>query len=245
MYWRILCNKRIRAKTKRGGIEIIDLGPEDWLFDPRLDIAVAPMRNSTAPLDIAALPCPASFITKEQIKSDNIGPGDEVFMIGRFINHFGSAVNSPSVRFGYISVMPTPILQPKLNIEQHCFCIDLHFRTGYSGSPVFIYRTPGYDLEQRLGQGNERAFLMAGTNLLMFLGIHFGQFSEIWDITTAPGSPSGNYEGSVPLISKKSIIYGLSGMTCVLPAWSILEVLDHPSIRNPRDEYVNRFNKNL
>jgi hypothetical protein len=75
-----------------------------------------------------------------------IGPGDDVFMVGRFIDHDGGNKNRPALRFGNISIDPTPIMQDN-GVRVPAYCVDLHSRTGFSGSPVFVYRTPGPDLD--------------------------------------------------------------------------------------------------
>ena len=50
----------------------------------------------------------------------------------------------------------------------------------------------------------------------------------MWEVTsegTLKGE-AGTSEVKEPLLTDGKYIKGLSGMTCVLPAWSILEVLD-------------------
>lgn len=66
------------------------------------------------------------------------------------------------------------------------------------------------------------------------LGIHFAQFTENWDIEQKP-KKSRRESNSVPILPDGYQIKGLSGMTCVLPAWSILEVLNSPKHRQLRE----------
>jgi hypothetical protein len=178
-----------------------------------------------------------TFVTKEFIEREKLGPGEDVFMVGRFIDHDGGPINRPAVRFGNISVMPAPIQQPN-GFMADCYCVDLHSRSGYSGSPVFIYRTPGYDLEERLGDTPDtQEILLSGTNLLSLLGVHFAQFPEQWEI--AEGNlkkQKGESTGDVPLIQHGKYIKGLSGMTCLLPAWTIWEVMNLPKLKKDRDD---------
>jgi hypothetical protein len=63
-----------------------------------------------------------------------------------------------------------------------------------------------------------------GETIFLFLGIHFGQFGEEWEtaeqtITTAAESKKRG------LIRDKAYVKGWSGMTTVIPAWYITEVL--------------------
>jgi len=219
----------VRINTKDGKNDIFDFDVADWEFDPRYDIAVHPVHIKQDVHRYSFVPV-KGLITRDLAASNKVGPGDDVFMIGRFVDHDGGAKNLPAVRFGNISIDPTPITQPN-EARAETYCLDLHSRTGYSGSPVFVFRTPGYDLEHDVSKGN---ILLAGANLLMLLGIHFAQFPELWEVTE-----KGKLirEGvKEPLLTDGKFIRGLSGMTCLLPAWSILEVLNMPKIKAHREE---------
>ena len=84
---------------------------------------------------------PNMFLTKEIMAIFDVGPGDDVFIVGRFINREGKQKNIPSVRFGNIAQMPGEplILDGK---EQECFLIEGRSIPGFSGSPVFIQIVP-------------------------------------------------------------------------------------------------------
>jgi hypothetical protein len=127
--------------------------------------------------------------------------------------------------------MPSPIKQPNDRMAAS-YCIDLHSRSGYSGSPVFVYRMPGYDLEDRL---EEKQLLLAGANYLGLLGIHFAQFPEKWQLISGLSNLAAEMS-DVPLIQDGAYVKGLSGMTCVLPAWNILDVLNLPHLKEARDQ---------
>lgn len=78
----------------------------------------------------------------------------------------------------------------------------------------------------------EPKFLLAGASLLALLGIHYSQFPEAWEIVERQKRPET--EGQTPLIVEGKYVKGLSGMTCVLPAWRIREVLDLPPLKTLR-----------
>ena len=61
---------------------------------------------------------------------------------------------------------------------------------------------------------------------------HFAQFPELWEVTSS--GTLRNTETSEPLLTDRKFIKGLSGMTLVLPAWSIVEVLNMPPLRKLR-----------
>lgn len=222
----------IRMNMMDGGTEIFPFGPEDWCFDPKYDIAVIPL-----PVDWnrhqAWAARVSTFTTKERLDSDIIGVGDDVFMIDRFVDHDGGASNRPAARFGHISVMPSPIEQPNGRMTD-AYCIDMHSRTGYSGSPVFVYRTIGSVVDEPPPSGfGVLQPLFEGHVMLQLLGIHFAQFAEPWQIAQGLSEASREASG-VSLITEGAYVKGLSGMGCVLPAWTILEVLNLPALQRQR-----------
>jgi hypothetical protein len=76
-----------------------------------------------------------------------LGVGEEVFMVGRFINHQGAEENIAAVRFGSISVMPEPIYNKAILKNQLSFAVEMRSRTGFSGGMVVAYRTPATILD--------------------------------------------------------------------------------------------------
>jgi len=215
--------KVVRTNRKDGKPYIVKI--DEWFHDYKHDIAVAPFPAHLPDLDCALIQ-PSFFVSKAEVERHSLGPGEDVFMVGRFVDHDGGATNRPAVRFGNISVMPTPLDQPTGHVAD-TYCIDMHSRPGYSGSPVFVYRTPGYDLTRQIESGAQTKLMIAGVNFFGLLGIHYDQFPEPWPIIGKLGElPPVKHEGPV--------IRGLSGMTKVLPAWSILEVLDMPILKESR-----------
>ena len=59
----------------------------------------------------------------------------------------GTHATAPALRFGNISTSPVAVKQPTQYREELNYRVDMHSRSGYSGSPVFVYRTPGNTLE--------------------------------------------------------------------------------------------------
>lgn len=236
--WHVACQDGasvMRVNTVDGKTDIIEFGPEDWAFLPKYDIAVLSFPYVPGRHLITAMPAPEGLARARDIAREKLGPGEDVFMVGRFIDHDGGAINRPSVRFGNISVMPAPVDQPNRG-SADAYCIDLHSRSGYSGSPVFVYRTPGFNLEDRLANDISKSqILLAGTNYLALLGIHFAQFPEEWEIAERKKKPVAA-SSAVPLIQEGKYLKGLSGMTCVLPADAIWEVLTMPELKKQRDE---------
>ena len=236
--WHVACRDGascVRINKIDGTHDIFPYEPHEWEFDPRYDIAVKLISLPSKSHKVTYISV-KGFAHPRHMNSEHVSIGDDVFMIGRFVDHDGGSVNRPSLRFGNISVMPFPIEQPN-GKKADTFCVDLHCRSGYSGSPVFVYRTPGSDLSDFPEDLVGEQVLIAGRHYLGLLGILYGQFPEEWEIKQKKTSKSRIATSTgLPLNVDGAYIAGLSGMSCVLPAWSILEVLDMAVLKNERDE---------
>jgi hypothetical protein len=232
----------IRINRSDGGVDIFEFDNSEWTSHPDgSDIAVSPELNLSDPAHGALTAIyPTAFATKNIIAEHNIGVGEDVFMIGRFIDHDGGPTNSPAARFGNISLMPSKIEHKGKYIES--YCIDMHSRSGYSGSPVFVYRTPGSDLNDAFnGAGN----FNLNITFLFLLGIHWGQFPEEWEIVDGIKKKE---ESKQMEFVKGKYVKGTSGMTIISPAWHILDILNTEKFRKERmkkdDELSNILSTN-
>ena len=218
----------IRVNKVGGGVDIFEFDPSEWSFQPGgYDLAVIPINAAMKGThDIVPLSTDI-FVDRTKITDWGIGAGEDVFMIGRFVDHDGAASNVPAARFGHISTMPQQIAQPTGARNLESFILDLHSRTGYSGSPVFVYRTYGADL-------THAALVVGGAanHFIQLLGIHWGQFPEQWEIEagTKPAMQSVELSGDARYVK------GMSGMTLAIPAWAIMEMLNMPKFRQAREQ---------
>ncbi|HME23651.1 MAG TPA: trypsin-like peptidase domain-containing protein [Acetobacteraceae bacterium] len=213
----------IRVNKAGGGVDIFELEPSDWTFNPMSH-------------DIAAVPIPigeghnctvlttAMFLTKERATSLEIAPGENVFMVGRFVDHDGKETNVPAVRFGHISMIPGAPIKQSNGASMESYCIDMHSRGGFSGSPVYAYRTTSDDLNATLKIPSRPQ------TFLVLLGISWGQFPELWQITP-DGSVLQHSEQQDRYLIPGKYIKGMSGITCVAPSCAILELLQHNRIQ--------------
>jgi hypothetical protein len=113
---------------------------EDWTLHPDGDdVAVLPIplnRNEVRCMSIGM----ELFVTQKLIEDEDIGIGDDIIMVGRFIGHDGRQRNTPAVRFGNIAMMPhEKIKAATTGSEQEGFLVELRSMPGYSGSAVYIY----------------------------------------------------------------------------------------------------------
>jgi hypothetical protein len=248
--WHVACqsgNSVIRISTPDGKTHIIDKDPSEWAFFPgRQDLA------ATRLYDLSNLK-PSSvdtslFITDDE-KSD-AHAGDDVFMVGRFIDYDGHETNRPALRFGTISMMDAPVRQPT-GFQGRSIIVDMHSRTGFSGSPVYVHRPGGITVITmdtfdnpnlpKLGgpKRSHRKWGIGNDVQVRLLGILWGQFPELWEIRHQRDENLAN----AALITDGSYVNGFSGMSCVIPATQILELLSHPTLREDRSSWEQKINK--
>jgi hypothetical protein len=87
------------------------------------------------------------ILFEDRVQSFGIGPGDDVFIIGRFINREGHQKNTPSVRFGNIAQMPGEPIIDDDGIAQESYLVEARSIPGYSGAPVFVHIPIGPGIE--------------------------------------------------------------------------------------------------
>lgn len=76
---------------------------------------------------------------------DQISPGDDCVMVGRYINQEHRQFDRPVVRFGNVAMLPELVHQVERSFDQESFLVDMRSHAGFSGSPVFVYyEEPGW-----------------------------------------------------------------------------------------------------
>jgi hypothetical protein len=85
----------VRVNTLSGGFDIFEFEPHEWTAHPEGDDVVV------IPIALDDTVHRYSFVDISLFinRTTDIGPGDDVFMVGRFVNHEGRQKNEPSVRF--------------------------------------------------------------------------------------------------------------------------------------------------
>ena len=257
----------IRLNTVDGGIDVIELDPSEWHFLPRkYDLAVVPLSLDRDIHQVSSVSSLSFAEPPEKRLAWNVPPqigvGDDVFMVGLFVDHVGVTTNVPSARFGNVSMLANPnaTMKQPTGYTGESYVVDMHSRTGFSGSPVYAYRTFGSDLTDnrgtrfdqlsidRLGdvisQASQRGTIpskfsgyIRAPQMLTLLGVLWGQFPERWELREK--SPLD--QGRKDLITEGAYVQGMSGMTCVIPAWQILELLEIPELEKLRQPEIARY----
>lgn len=225
----------IRVNTKDGEPDIFELDHLDWVYRPRWhDLAIADITLDLKKHSVAFVP--SEWATSPADLSDlGIGLGSDIFMVGRFLDHDGGKANVPAVRFGNIAVMPQPIKQPTDATDLPSYILDLHSRTGFSGSPVFVFHS-----QTKIKEGGTLS-IMDGGQWIKLLGVHWGQFPEPWEIKSGY-KPKVKRKGSKATSSSEPLnaqyVKGWSGMTLAVPADAIMELLEMPKLKEPRERAI-------
>jgi len=74
---------------------------------------------------------------------ERILTGDEVAVVGLFVQDFGTTVNLPIARFGHIARMPSVVHTPRWRGDTHrspAYLVECTSWAGMSGSPVFWFQ---------------------------------------------------------------------------------------------------------
>ena len=226
--WHVACDggaSVLRVNLRQGGTEVIEHGPEEWTFRSVWhDIAISPPLRFDPRIHKVEAVWVEDLLTKEDISGDDIGPAEDVFTVGRFIDYAGKETNEPSFRFGNISIVNAEVKQPTKYMG-NSLVLDMHSRTGYSGSPVWIYRTPGTVFARE-------SDIAMTWHYIKLLGIQYGQFPELWEIKEQSSSKSTAAHAA--FLTDGKYVEGWSGMSCAVPAAAIVELLADPKLREMR-----------
>lgn len=207
----------IRLNTKQGDFEILSVSDSSWVpHHDGDDLAVCPIELDTNKHKFSCIPR-SMLITKSEISEYGIGVGDEVFMVGRLINNEGRQKNTPTARFGNISMMPDEPLRHPSGILQESFVVESRSWPGFSGSPVFVW-IPGSD------QRTRSLMFVPGCGPWL-LGVDWGHIQD-W--------------GTVYESDRKTAVSGKlevkinTGMAGVVPAWRLRDLLECEQLSHQR-----------
>lgn len=225
----------IRTAGPPGSERLFVRQQTDWIsHNDKHDVAVTPI--SFAPINSRDLNqdyvAREWFVTRENFTQATLdedelqplgwpfGAGEEVVMLGRFLGYDGTDHNQPTARFGHLAIAkPIRIKQENRGYWQESFLIECRSITGYSGSPVFIFRpsaTFGAGLEPL---GLERT----KTGIPRLLGIDWGNLNRV-----------GPYKYAIDWSDAEAAksYAAWSGMLAAVPAWRLAELLDSKKVQD-------------
>jgi len=210
----------LRLNFKGDGAKLIQSKLVDWRFHPSdksVDVAVLPIPMAQE-FDHLFYPS-VSFATPEVIKNQGIGIGDEVFLVGLFVHHFGQERNIPILRVGNIAAMPEEKVHTKAGLVD-AYLVEARSIGGLSGSPVFVNLSGVRTVGGNLSVGGAGFYL---------LGLMHGH----WHV-----EPESD---TVVVDSRKESVN--MGIAIVIPAQKILEVLNQPEFEEARKKQIDILRK--
>jgi hypothetical protein len=220
----------VRLNTRQGDVDVLPLTEADWIVHPDGDdLAVCPAKLDIGQHHFRALN-EGFFLTRDIVRSLAIGPGDDTYQVGRFINHEGRQQNLPTVRCGTIAMMPwEPVLLHDGHLQE-AFLVEAHAKPGYSGSPVFVqvvhYRDP---------TSGETAGPFGRWEPIL-LGIAQG---TILDVRVLEDEKKKGGAWDKP--GYRKFIRENTGLEVVIPAWRLMDLLNIPELVEQRARIDNRL----
>ena len=225
----------IRLTTARGETKLFPFRDDHWIRHPDGDdLAICPVSlPSEERLSVVHL---MQLIEQRHIEHYRIGPGDEIFMVGRFVGAGGKQRNTPAARFGKVAQMPAePITRGFSGHKQLSFLVELQTMSGYSGSPVFVQILPFQPRPVPISDPPGYAFELPREERLWLLGIDWGHLSHSERVVDEGGKP--HPEGWR--------LNSNSFMGVVVPAWKLREILRLGELEKQREEEDRRFTEEL
>jgi hypothetical protein len=230
----------IRLNTHTGKHDVYPLDCDGWIPDPGgSDLAVHYFGLVESGSFRYQSISTEKFISESDVRYSRIGPGDDVFMVGRFFLHEGTQRNTPSLRFGNISMMPfEPVKHPSLR-DQESFLVEMRSMSGYSGSPVFLYhpyRAPTPKVDRGILRHTGSVLIKQGapekTSLwnVKLLGIDWGHIPFQAPVLRK----SVNNDGSVGYSETDLVAEDHSSQSGVVPAWILYDLLHSEGFKEMR-----------
>lgn len=233
----------IRLNTTDAAFDVMPLATSDWHRHPDLqtDLAVAPIDFDPSKYQMRVVGYD-QLLTRAWIDKFSVGIGDDLIVVGRFIDHDGVQRNQPTIRFGAIAQMPSEPIETEIG-RQDAFLADLRSISGYSGSPVFAliprHRDATLSLKERLvapigGIGGSERFLL--------IGVDCGHI-PYWDQTIY--AEVRDKSGKKELRNTNLWVSVNTGIAIVVGAWKLDELLRTGEPKKMREEENQRRKKSV
>jgi hypothetical protein len=223
----------LRLNNRSGGFDVLTVRADDWFSHPSGDdIAVLPFSGDWANFQYAAVNS-SMMLTPDLSATWDIGPGDETFFIGRYVDMDGKAHNMPVVRSGILAAFPAePVYQRERSFHQESILVEARSMSGFSGSPVFV--TPAGHVERSNEFGGAPAVRHISHGPCFFLGVDWGHQPWKERVRDENGDLSSDHRW----------VAGNSGMMLVVPAQKLISLLAHEDLVDQREK-VERHERGL
>jgi hypothetical protein len=210
----------VRMNTSQGDMAVLMIDADQWVHhQDGDDIAVCPLVLSNPDTYRFKAIGTEMFLTRALMRAHDIGPGDEAYMVGRFVSHEGRQRNTPLARFGNISMMPWEPIPHERGILQESILVEMRSLSGFSGSPVFVEMPPMSPRPGGIVLGHGRGPWLLGVDWA-----HIAAYEKV-----KKKIEEGGREKLVDA-PERLVVKGNSGQMAVVPAWRLQELLDQEEL---------------
>ncbi len=212
----ITVNLKDPVNGNRSHTEPLPLSPRvPWYLpkDETIDLAVLPfgVSDKVDAINISL----TQFLTSDILDKQGVVPGDKVLTGGFFTGYTGLHEMQPILREGVLAMLPDGPMTTTLCGSGKVYLADIHVIPGNSGSPIFIIPALGLGAGESLG---------GVPNTFGLLGVVSGYMYEHEDMTL---TATTTWKGS---------INANSGISVVVPAQQLKDLLESPELQRLRDE---------
>ena len=187
---------------------------DDWFVhssDDSIDVALLEMGIPTE-CDHLVLPMTVC-LTEEKLHENEVGLGDEVFVVGLFRHHVGKGKNIPIIRVGNLSALDEEPVSTHTFGDMKAYLIEARSIGGLSGSPVIL------NLGNVRSIGGTVKFANSKDPLFFLLGLIHGHYDSRGGLVDAA---SGEVMDTTDAVTAKIN----TGVAIVVPFYSILSVIE-------------------
>jgi hypothetical protein len=197
----------------------LDYVPRDWFVTPENFTLASHDVNDARARGLPVVAPELGYEWPHQPIGWPFGPGEEVVMLGRFLGYDGTDENKPAARFGHLAMSSTVPIKHPWGFTQSSFLVECRSVTGFSGSPIFIYRVQTTVAAGLLAIGSDRG----GKDAPRLLGLDWGNLDRVGRNDYAIDWTEADAAASFPR---------RSGMMVAVPAWRLAELLDSEEVQD-------------
>jgi hypothetical protein len=222
------------GEIKYGYIDHVPVGDGDgnllWLHsgDPAADVAMLPLLPDSNMFEYASI-SNRDFLSNAALQSGSVNEGDDLYFIGMMAQYYGAERNYPLVRHGTLAMLTDEKIDTPTG-PQKVFIAELESWPGNSGSPVFLEETSrleGAAQSFRKRHAEERN--IHHRNAPVFLGVVVASFLNKVTVPLGGGRAGRQLQAGDT---------ANTGVTCVVPASVLAEILDSDAARENRAEII-------